>query len=165
MKDFDNLYIEIDIADKKYDILCFTFLPVKNIIDFYDNINNVEQFVRQSLYLIHLTLKEPRQFNSLKTGLTFDDLYQFMEQWVKNSIYYNEWLKGNIDDDGNVKQSVRLKTALQAVILMLEAKEVDDEKEHILFIEMFTDIIKQHAKKYNNITDKKKIKNIKIEVD
>lgn len=163
--DFEHLYIYINISDKQHEILSFTYLPVVLIEAFYDKINDVEDFVKQSLYLIHLSLKNPTEFNKIKTTITFDELHKIMEQWVKYSIYYTEWANRNIDSNGEPKPKIKLKQALAELLTLIESEKAATEEEHLFFIEKLSDTIQEHAKQYNKITAEPKISKITIEVN
>jgi hypothetical protein len=161
---FEHLYINIDISDKKYEILSFTYLPVETIKTFYEKIHDVEDFITQSLTLIHLSLKNPTDFNKIKTTITFDEMHDIMNSWVKTSLYYSEWVKGNIDSNGDTNKNIRLKTALANLIVLIESGEAATEEEHLFYIEKFSEMIQKHAQHYNKITSEHKINKIISEV-
>jgi hypothetical protein len=162
---FDEMYVNVKTNMKTYEILSFTHLPLTVIQNFYSKINNIEEFVEEGLNIIHLTLKKPTEFNQLKTSMTFEELHTFYETWVFNSIVYSEYMKGNIDDNGD-----NLKTPLtrmvKNLIKKMETKTATNEETHIFFIRQLSEEIKYHAKKINKIKQgKKTINKITIEVE
>lgn len=163
--DFDDLYIKLNIDNRVYNILCFNYLPVKVIIDFYDSINDVEDFTRSALKLINMSLKNPKEFNSIKTKLTFDELYETIEQWVKRSMYYSLYRSGKINSDGEIYQNIKLKDTIAHIVAQLESDNITDDEEHLLFIELLTETIKKHVKAYNTLVDTKPITKITIEAE
>lgn len=157
MDDFlDDMYIKIKLDRRTYNIIMFHYIPLQRLVKYYERIEEVEDFTKQTLNLIHLGLKNPKDFASIKQTITFEEAIDFMNRWVKYSTFYGMFRNGEINSDGEmVKHEVGLKTALSNMITLIESDNVTDEEEHLVFIEMLSHTMKKHINKYNKTAEKK----------
>jgi hypothetical protein len=168
MEDEDHGYIIVDSGNIVLEILPFYSLPARKITDLYASKRNTDEFIMKLYSLIQLAMSFPENFQEevYEAPISYEDLFNFLNEWIKVSDLIRKFKNGEIDEQG--KPTVR--EHLRAVDIyehkMLEALRKGEPVKSRTLIRYLIEHIKRIANDHNAVSDQNdQISTITIEIE
>ena len=137
----DDYYVTVATEELELEILPFYSLPARKVADLYNNKLDLYRFVKKIYNLIHIAMKNPKEFNDKVSNksITYSGLVDFLNKWV--------YVSSSAEEKNRAKQTV---TNSQAVLEIINARLLyGEEIQEKLLIRYFIENIKEAAVEHN----------------
>lgn len=174
MEDFEstveeqlNDYIYVESSSLSLEMYPYHKIPVRLITELYGVKNNTHEFINKLYSLIHSCMAYPEMFQDevYEAPLTYENLIEFLNEWINVSNLLRKYKAGEIDDNGEPTA----KSVLNAVDIyeykMMESMREDKDIKAALFIRWMSEHIKRVARMHNLVNSENKITKVVIDVE
>jgi hypothetical protein len=158
MEDFSKIveseqsgYIIIESKSLTLQVIPFYSLPARYVTELYSKKKDTHKFINKLYFIISIAMYKPEDFQEkvYNAPLSYEDLFDFLNSWIKTSNVIRRYKNGEIDDNGEPT----VKTIMQSVDIyefrMLESMRKDEPISAVTMIRYLSEHIKRIAANHN----------------